>query len=70
MVVNQPSHRLSFSNFSGKGNSSFEPLMGSVLVVIKLEGFQFSFQVVRIPERHMVKILAPDRPDQAFHEWM
>ena len=37
-------------------------------VVVILERIQFSFEIACVPKGHMVKIFAPDCPDQAFHD--
>ena len=44
--------------------------MNALVVVIIRESVQLSRQVDRIPEKHAVQVLAPDRPDQALYEGM
>jgi hypothetical protein len=39
-------------------------------VVVGLEVGKFPFQITGSPEQHMVEKFSPDRPDQAFHEWV
>lgn len=42
--------------------------MRSFSIVVVLEAEQLPFQVPRIPERHVIEVLAPDRTDQPLHE--
>ena len=44
--------------------------MNAIGVVIVSELCQFPRQVARVPEKHAVQVLAPDRPDQALYEGM
>ena len=44
--------------------------MASATVVISLELSQLPLKIDRIPEKHAIKALAPDRPDQPFDERM
>jgi hypothetical protein len=39
-------------------------------VVIAAEHFQLARQGERVPEKHLIEDLAPDRADQPFDEWM
>ena len=47
-----------------------ERLVNAIAIEIEPELFQFSRQVRGIPEQYAVKVLTPDRPDQAFYEGM
>ena len=47
-----------------------ERLVHTMVVVIKLELFQLSLQVDRIPDQHVVKKLPSYRADHPFHERM
>ena len=44
--------------------------MNAIGVVIISELSQFPRQVARVPEKHAVQVLAPDRSDQALYEGM
>jgi hypothetical protein len=51
-------------------SAATERLVHANLVVIDSELFQLSLQVDCVPDEHVIKKLAPYRPDQPFHERM
>lgn len=44
--------------------------MRTLSIVVVLETRQLFLQVSWVPKRYAIKILAPDRPDQPFDEWV
>lgn len=44
--------------------------MHALLVVIAAKHFQLARQVERVPEKHLIEDLAPNRADQPFDKWM
>ncbi len=44
--------------------------MATACIVIDSELFEFSRQVHRVPEQPTIKVVTPDRPNQAFDERM
>lgn len=44
--------------------------MDPVTIVIRFEVHQFALKVIRTPEQHLIKILAPDCSDQPLYEWV
>jgi len=47
-----------------------ERLVNATVVVIALELVEFSRQIERVPEQRRIKVITPNRPDQAFYERM
>ena len=45
-----------------------ERAMNAISVVIVFEFSQFALQVHRVPEKHPIQVLTPDRADQPFNE--
>ena len=72
-AVRAPAHICSIGgdrNFPLAKASGVRPSKAACRVVVRLEFLQLAFEIVRMPEQHVVKEFSTDSANQAPHEWM
>jgi hypothetical protein len=57
---------------AGEGHRriTLQERVAAARVAIGLEVGKFPFQIMGIPEQHLVEKFSSDRPDQAIHKWV